>query len=85
MIEALYAGPPFLTAVPNWLNSTCRLWRVSDWRPWRIWSSWTGSVPCDIGNVWPSPTVGADGLPGLTSRKKFPSRKVLGRIAKVAS
>ena len=33
--------------------------------------------------MWPSGARGAPGVPGLTSTKKFPSRKVRGRIAKV--
>ncbi len=35
--------------------------------------------------VSPSPKVGADGVPGLRSTKKLPSRKMRGRILAVAS
>src|SRR5689334_2958090 len=38
-----------------------------------------------MGNVWPSGATGASGVPGLTSTKKLPSRKMRGRIANVAS
>ncbi len=54
-------------------------------RPVSTWSSWTGSTPCWIGNVWPLGAIGADGVPGLRSTKKLPSRKIRGRIANVAS
>ena len=49
------------------------------------WSNWTGSVPCWIGKVQLLGAVGASGVPGLTSTKKLPSRKMRGRIANVAS
>ena len=38
-----------------------------------------------MGKVWPRETTGASGLPGEMSTKKLPSRKVRGRMAKVAS
>src|SRR2546423_3043931 len=38
-----------------------------------------------MGNVYPSGALGAEGDPGLISTKKFPSRKMRGRIQKVAS
>jgi hypothetical protein len=85
LIEALYDGPARFTAVPYCPSRTWRLWRVSDCSEVRTWSNWTGSVPCWIGNVWPSLATGADGVPGCTSTKKLPSRKIRGLIANVAS
>ena len=35
--------------------------------------------------MWPSWATGACGVPGETSTKKLPSRKIRGRIANVAS
>ncbi len=38
-----------------------------------------------MGKVCPSFATGADGVPGETSTKKLPSRKMRGRMANVAS
>ncbi len=51
----------------------------------RIWSSWTAVEVWVIGIVPPSDSSGALGLPGFTSRKKLPSRKMRGRISTWAS
>ncbi len=58
---------------------------MSPCRPVRTWSNWTGSTPCWIGKVWLSLATGAWGVPGETSTKKLPSRKMRGRMANVAS
>jgi hypothetical protein len=51
----------------------------------RIWSNCTGVAVCVSGNVSPSSRIGADGVPGLRSTKKLPSRKIRGRIFASAS
>lgn len=51
----------------------------------RIWSSCTGVAVCCTGTVPPSEIVAADGVPGFTSTKKLPSRKIRGLIVAVAS
>ncbi len=49
-------------------------------------SSWTGVAVCVIGmGVSLSSSFGAPGVPGETSMKKLPSRKMRGRIFSVAS
>ena len=51
----------------------------------RTWSNCTGPEVWVTGSVSPSPMFGADGVPGFTSTKKLPSRKIRGRIFIVAS
>ena len=58
---------------------------MSDCSEVRIWSNWTGVVARADATLSPSFSVGADGVPGCTSTKKLPSRKMRGRIANVAS
>jgi hypothetical protein len=49
------------------------------------WSSWTGSAVWVIGIVCAEESVFADGLPGCSSTNQLPSRKIRGRIFRVAS
>ena len=49
------------------------------------WSIWTGPEVWVTGKVWPSSIVSALGVPGLTSMKLLPSKKIRGRTLSVAS
>ena len=49
------------------------------------WSSWTGAEVCVWPIVPPSGRSGEPGVPGRTSTKKLPSRKIRGRIFSRAS
>jgi hypothetical protein len=75
--------PSIVTESPCTKRVSCS--RVSWWRPVSTSSSCTGTAVCEIGSVWPESTVGAWGVPGRSSTKKLPSRKMRGRILIVAS
>ncbi len=95
--EYLYAGsqyaidplkplaPPSARPCEYCSSRILRLVRVSLCSDVRIWSNWTGVEVCAARTVSPSPSSGLPGVPGLTSTKKLPSRKMRGRIAKAAS
>ena len=70
-----------LRAWPYPISSLERFSRSGACSVVRIWSSCTAVEVWVIGIVPPSSISGALGLPGLTSRKKLPSRKMRGRIS----
>ncbi len=74
-----------LSASPYPFRACFRLALVSDWSAVRISSIWTAVVVCVVGIVDPLSISGALGLPGCSSRKKFPSRNSRGRSLIVAS
>ncbi len=57
---------------------------MSDCSAVRTSSSCTGVSVCWTGNVWP-PATSRPRMPGVTSTKKLPSRKMRGRILKRVS
>ena len=52
-----------------------------DWSAVRTWSICTGVDVCVERITSPSPSFGAEGVPGWMSTKKLPSRKMRGRMS----
>jgi len=59
--------------------------RVSLFSALRTWSNWTGLPVRATESVAPSSSSPARAVPGVSSTKKLPSRKIRGRIFAVAS
>ena len=74
-----------VSAVPKLSSRRLRSARTGDCSAVRISSSWTPVEVRLTGIVAPLSSSGALGLPGSSSMKKLPSRKIRGRIAAKAS
>jgi hypothetical protein len=71
--------------LPTCVKTSRRSLRVSLFSAERTWSNWTGLAVWSTPIVAPSGSSPARGVPGASSTKKLPSRKIRGRIFALAS